>query len=166
MADKERDIQAASVAVEIDSAGRGRVVLAGRLDAGSMPGVWARVVEPLRAATTASIDVDASGLSYCDGTGLGLLIELKRIAAENGGQAEIAGLSKELAGSASARDIGSTGIFIIVSESSIRRRRAFFVAPYNGVSGSPGRTGRSTTDPRCTAVGCLNAPFGYASPRA
>jgi phospholipid/cholesterol/gamma-HCH transport system permease protein len=40
--------------------------------------------------------IDASGVDYCDGAGVGLLIELRRIAARNGGRATIQGLSDEL----------------------------------------------------------------------
>lgn len=72
------------------------MTLGGRLSAETVAEAWTRVVEPLRAANSGTLDVDASGLSYCEGAGVGLLIELQRLAAANGGRAEIRGLSTEL----------------------------------------------------------------------
>ena len=82
--------------LDTGSGGPARVVLRGRLDAEAVAEGWARIVEPLCGAKTSDLQVDASGLSYCDGAGIGLLVELKRLAAINGGRAEITGLSAEL----------------------------------------------------------------------
>jgi phospholipid/cholesterol/gamma-HCH transport system permease protein len=40
--------------------------------------------------------IDASGVSYCDGAGLGLFAELRRLAAVRGGAAEVVGLAPDL----------------------------------------------------------------------
>ncbi len=82
--------------VEIGSQNHAHVVLGGRLDAETVATRWSRIVEPLREAGSATVDIDASGVSYCDGAGVGLLVELQRLAAANGGRAEITGLSAEL----------------------------------------------------------------------
>lgn len=52
----------------------GVLALAGRLDVHSTAAVWAPAVE----AASDGVVVDASGVEHCDGTGIGLLIELRR----------------------------------------------------------------------------------------
>jgi phospholipid/cholesterol/gamma-HCH transport system permease protein len=64
--------------------GRARLKLAGRLDAGTVAGIWA---EALAAAGPGSA-VDASAVEYCDGTGVALLWELQRKGAAVSGQNE------------------------------------------------------------------------------
>lgn len=64
---------------------RAEIKLGGRLDATTLTGVWEKVVEPLRrnkAITEAS--VDGAGLEYCDGAGLGMLVEIDRIVRSRG----------------------------------------------------------------------------------
>jgi phospholipid/cholesterol/gamma-HCH transport system permease protein len=86
----------ATFELETGTTGHARVVLGGRLTMDTVADVWEGIVEPLRATQARELVVDASALSYCDGAGVGLLIELQRIAADNGGRAEIRGLSAEL----------------------------------------------------------------------
>jgi phospholipid/cholesterol/gamma-HCH transport system permease protein len=64
--------------------GRARLTLSGRLDAGSVADIW---TEALNAAGSGSV-VDASGVEYCDGTGVALLWELQRKGATVTGQNE------------------------------------------------------------------------------
>jgi phospholipid/cholesterol/gamma-HCH transport system permease protein len=73
-----------------------RVWLTGRLDATTVASVWPRVIGPLRAAPAPRISVDASGLSYCDGAGMGLLVEIGRIARAASGRAVFEGLAPDL----------------------------------------------------------------------
>ena len=75
--------------LDAGSGGTARVALRGRLNAEAVAEGWARIVERLRRANTSDVQVDASGVSYCDGAGVGLLVELQRLAAANGGRAEI-----------------------------------------------------------------------------
>ena len=82
--------------LDTDAGGSARVVLKGGLDAETVVTCWTRIVDPLRQANASNVRVDASGVSYCDGAGIGLLVELQRLAAVNGGRAEITGLSAEL----------------------------------------------------------------------
>jgi phospholipid/cholesterol/gamma-HCH transport system permease protein len=82
--------------LDADPGGPARVVLKGKLDAEAVGACWARIINPLRKASTSKVQVDVSGVSYCDGAGVGLLVELQRVAAINGGTAEITGLSAEL----------------------------------------------------------------------
>jgi phospholipid/cholesterol/gamma-HCH transport system permease protein len=64
--------------------GQARLKLSGRLDAGTVAGIWN---EALAAAGKGST-VDASGVDYCDGTGVALLWELQRKGATVSGQNE------------------------------------------------------------------------------
>ena len=57
--------------------------------------------------------------------------------------------SASSSGSASPYEIGRTGIFVSVGASLSASRFASVVAPTPGVSGSPGYTGMSITEPRC-----------------
>ena len=59
--------------VRLGPPGFARVVLRGRLDAQTAATCWNDLEPPLRAAKPAQVEVDASGLRYCDGAGLALL---------------------------------------------------------------------------------------------
>jgi phospholipid/cholesterol/gamma-HCH transport system permease protein len=52
----------------------GVIALSGRLDVHSTAAVWASAMR----AVTGPVVVDASGIEHCDGTGIGLLLELRR----------------------------------------------------------------------------------------
>lgn len=52
----------------------GVIALGGRLDLHSTPDIW----DAALAASAKDVVVDASGVEYCDGTGIGLLLELRR----------------------------------------------------------------------------------------
>jgi len=96
MADDSDTNKTLSAQLDTDAGGSARVVLKGGLDAETVVTCWTRIVDPLRQANASHVRVDASGVSYCDGAGIGLLVELQRLAAVNGGRAEITGLSAEL----------------------------------------------------------------------
>jgi phospholipid/cholesterol/gamma-HCH transport system permease protein len=53
--------------------GRARMRLAGRLDVRSVPACWRQLERELFPAKITSLEVDASGLEFCDGAGLALL---------------------------------------------------------------------------------------------
>lgn len=81
--------------------GGAEIVLRGRLDAASLPSLWPKVVEALQQSPATRARVDASAVTYCDGAGLGLLVEIQRVLAPRspaGASAvEFSGLSGELA---------------------------------------------------------------------
>ncbi len=64
----------------------GLISLSGRLDVHSTGGIWAEAMKAVEGGP-ASL-VDASGVEHCDGTGLGLLLELRRR-----GASEVRGLA-------------------------------------------------------------------------
>ncbi len=96
MVDKSQPEPGASVELRRDDDEQSVVRLAGRLEAGTLPGVWAKTVEPLRRATPKRLVVDGSGIEYCDGAGLGLFAELRRILATTGGEMHVTGLAPDL----------------------------------------------------------------------
>lgn len=66
--------------------GAARLVLSGRLDATTLPSVWSRVINPLLQSPPPQMSVDMSGVTYCDGAGIGLLMEIDRQVRGRGGQ--------------------------------------------------------------------------------
>jgi phospholipid/cholesterol/gamma-HCH transport system permease protein len=81
--------------ITTDSKGTVRIALAGRLDASTLRQAWEAVVTPAQRQSPSELVVDVSGLTYCDGAGLGLLAELRRIAAEAGGRMRLEGARPE-----------------------------------------------------------------------
>jgi len=59
--------------VQIGADGCARVILRGRLDAQAVPACWNKLELDLRVAKLKTLEVDASGLRFCDGAGLALL---------------------------------------------------------------------------------------------
>ena len=74
----------------VKDSGGSRLKFAGRLDAEGVAGAWAKALDA--ASETHQVQVDASEVEYCDGSGLALLWELRRRSG-----AEISGLKPEIA---------------------------------------------------------------------
>ncbi|VGO17995.1 ABC transporter permease [Pontiella sulfatireligans] len=83
------DVSIAQTAGQVD------VVLCGRLDLASAPGVWKKTNAVFKSAAPRSIKIDAEGLSYCDGAGISILLNLKRVAARLNIHFELAGLARD-----------------------------------------------------------------------
>ena len=66
--------------------------LTGRLDASSAGDIWQETVDCARSGKWKTITVDSAGLDYVDGTGIGLLVQLKALQAARGDDIEIQGL--------------------------------------------------------------------------
>jgi phospholipid/cholesterol/gamma-HCH transport system permease protein len=69
-----------------------RLSIVGRLDSTTTGGVWRQAMQALARAKAATVIVDASGVEYCDGAGLALLIHLRNQQSARGGRFEIDGL--------------------------------------------------------------------------
>jgi phospholipid/cholesterol/gamma-HCH transport system permease protein len=84
--------------VELCPGGNGQHVLrlSGRLEARALPDIWPKAVDLVRRAAPDRLVVDGSGIAYCDGAGLGLFGELRRLAAEGGAQIRFEGLTADL----------------------------------------------------------------------
>ena len=86
-----------SLSVQVErAAGTLTLAFSGRLDSSTLPEAWDKVVTPNAKNPPNAITVDAKGLTYCDGAGLGLFAELRRLAAAGGGNLEFRNLSPEL----------------------------------------------------------------------
>jgi len=68
----------------------------GRLDSTTLPAAWEKSARAAQKEKAREIVVDAGGITYCDGAGLGLFAELRRIAAAAGGELRFEKLSPEL----------------------------------------------------------------------
>ncbi|MDR4506650.1 MAG: MlaE family lipid ABC transporter permease subunit [Candidatus Brocadiaceae bacterium] len=71
------------------------ITIAGRLDSATTGAVWRESTEALGKTPTRKLLVDASGIEYCDGSGIGLLVELRRRQESTGGEMELRGLRAE-----------------------------------------------------------------------
>ncbi len=69
--------------------------LAGRLDAASVAGVWQQAVDKIEEARPERLVVRADEVEYCDGAGVGLLVELCCRQERRGARYEIQGLRAE-----------------------------------------------------------------------
>ncbi len=69
--------------------------LSGRLDSESAGRLWREMERSLASVTATRAVVDGSGIEYCDGAGIGLLIDLRRRVRAAGGEVEFRGLREE-----------------------------------------------------------------------
>ena len=72
-----------------------KLAIAGRLDADNTGRIWRESTRLVAAARAATVDLDASAIEYCDGSGIALLIQLRRLQQKNRGQLQIHGLRPE-----------------------------------------------------------------------
>jgi phospholipid/cholesterol/gamma-HCH transport system permease protein len=66
--------------------------LAGRLDSGTTGKIWRRATRVVAEAKAASVVLDASGVDYCDGSGIALLVQLRHQQESLGGALTVRGL--------------------------------------------------------------------------
>jgi phospholipid/cholesterol/gamma-HCH transport system permease protein len=71
------------------------LLIRGRLDAENTAPLWAQAVKKLAETKPETLVIDASAIEYCDGTGIGLLLELKRRQSEHNRRIQIDGLKPE-----------------------------------------------------------------------
>jgi phospholipid/cholesterol/gamma-HCH transport system permease protein len=72
-----------------------RLFIAGRLDSASTGRIWREAAETLQRAAAPAFVLDASGVDYCDGSGIALLVYLRNQKQRAGGKLEIRGLRPE-----------------------------------------------------------------------
>src|SRR4051812_30577233 len=60
-------------------------VLRGRLTAASVTASAGRILEPITRLRPREVTLDGAQMTYCDGTGIGLIGEVRRAASINGG---------------------------------------------------------------------------------
>jgi len=86
------DTNQATFDLQPGEGGQARLILRGRLDRDATASIWRRSIPQLRQLRPSSLIVEAGEVEYCDGVGVALLVEYKRIQRLNDGQIEIEGL--------------------------------------------------------------------------
>ncbi len=87
------DIQpAASFQTTVSGEGTLTLSIDGQLDSTTTGALWRQVILALEREKKAHLIVDASRITYCDGAGIALLLELRRHQAKAGGDVEIRNL--------------------------------------------------------------------------
>lgn len=74
-----------------------KLIIAGRLDSTTTGDIWSRATAAVKKAKAATVEVDASGIDYCDGSGIALFVQLRRLQSNAGGSLQITGLRPEFA---------------------------------------------------------------------
>ena len=85
----------ANLRVQEGEGGSLALTLDGRLDTQTTGQIWREAVEAVERASPKQLTIHASGITYCDGAGIGLLVELRRRQRESGGAMDIQGFSIE-----------------------------------------------------------------------
>jgi len=85
----------ATLKVERKSADELLLTISGQLNADGTAALWARTVTLLSREKPARVTVEASGIAYCDGTGISLLLEIERSLLALDGKCTIEGLRPE-----------------------------------------------------------------------
>ncbi len=85
----------ATLSTDVNNQGECTIAIGGRLDSTSTGSIWQEAMGILEQASSKRVVVDASGVDYCDGSGIGLLMELHRHQHKAGGELEIKGLRAE-----------------------------------------------------------------------
>jgi phospholipid/cholesterol/gamma-HCH transport system permease protein len=71
------------------------LIFTGRLDAAGTAALWQRALDLLERENPKRLLVETSGVDYCDGTGIGLLVEIERRMRLQAGKLELSGLRPE-----------------------------------------------------------------------
>ena len=86
----------AQVSVESHEGAGATLSISGRLDASTLVSVWDKAVDAVRPASSGALEVDLSSLEYCDGAGIGLIAEIRRLVAQGGGELTFTGVHTDL----------------------------------------------------------------------
>lgn len=74
-----------------------KLIFAGRLDSATTGEVWRQATTAVSGAKATKVIVNAAGVEYCDGAGIALFFQLRRLQSKAGGSLEISGLRPEFA---------------------------------------------------------------------
>jgi len=83
----------AHISAEVNEEGILTITIDGRLDSNTTGKVWREAMLAVDQNSPKRVILDASGISYCDDSGIALLIELRRRQGIRGGEFEIRGLA-------------------------------------------------------------------------
>jgi phospholipid/cholesterol/gamma-HCH transport system permease protein len=85
----------ASINAQAREGGVLTLVIAGRLDSYTTGDIWKKAVRILEQASPRQIVIDASGINYCDGSGIALFVKLRELQEKTGGKFEVRSLASE-----------------------------------------------------------------------
>jgi len=74
-----------------------KLIFTGRLDSVTTGAVWRRAAAAVTKAKAKSVVIDASGIDYCDGAGIALLVHLRQLQTKAGGSLQLDRLRPEFA---------------------------------------------------------------------
>lgn len=90
-----QDVNHVTLNTEIVQGGALKLIIRGRLDSSSTGKIWRQSLLAVEKYSPEKVIVNASGVNYCDGTGIALLFELRLKQVKTGKAFEIQGLSEE-----------------------------------------------------------------------
>lgn len=94
MINTSQEIDTVTLNSEIIEGGALKLIIDGRLDSKSTGKIWREALLSIDKSSPKRLVVDASGVNYCDGTGIGFLFNLQLKQAQRGGVFEIQGLAE------------------------------------------------------------------------
>jgi len=86
---------AISIKAQVSDVGTLTITIEGNLDSTTTGKIWKEAIEALERSSPNKLVIDASKIDYCDGSGIGLLVEFHRRQKQAGGEMEIRGLKPE-----------------------------------------------------------------------
>ena len=86
---------AVSLKAQVSGVGTLTITIEGNLDSTTTGKVWKEATEAVERSSPNKLVIDASKIDYCDGSGIGLLVEFHRRQKQAGGEMEIRGLKPE-----------------------------------------------------------------------
>jgi phospholipid/cholesterol/gamma-HCH transport system permease protein len=90
-----RKIHSASISSKMGKEGVLTLAIEGRLDSNTTGKVWREAMLALEPTSPKQIIVDASGINYCDGSGVALFVKLRELQEKTGGKFEVRSLAGE-----------------------------------------------------------------------
>ncbi len=85
----------ASIIAKVNEGGILNLSIDGRLDSYTTGKIWKEAVLALEHSSPKNIIIDASGINYCDGTGIALFVRLRELQKKTGGNFEVQGLADD-----------------------------------------------------------------------
>ena len=83
--------------------------LVGWMDAHTVSRIWEKNIQELARQKPRQLIIDAAGVDYCDGAGIGMIVELRRTACDAKLPVEVRGLKQDFQMLLEMYDLGAAG---------------------------------------------------------